>query len=729
MRLLLVGSLIASGFLVLLALIGLPPGWAAPAPASSASSPNPVVPALLNEQFLDPGPGLFPGGAALHPRSGEVWVCRRGGATILQGAELRDILPGSCALNFHAQTDRWFAAEGRSVLIMSGTTPVARVTLPYTVTGLVQHPRTQLLYVTMQRHPWPPISTDLAVLSGTTVLTTMSALDARLLTPHPESGDLYMGVYTGTNMLWILSGTERVAHIPIAGPLYELRYHPYTRLTYVAARDELKILNGRQVSAALPVTETYQIAVDPESERAYATHLIPRYLTVLSRTEVITRIPFPNGPNPIAVIPGSGEIVVGAFPDRSVHVFSRDLSPLSVLTIPVRPRIISALPDGWAYVSGWGVGPVDGETPPSALWVLSRSVSMAGYVNGFGLGPLALSPDGGRLYALNPYEGYFYVLSGTETLTSSVLPQWPTAPVQLPRGRWMALDPGTGWVYVGHPGFSLLWIFQGSGWMTRTLEGSLNVLTADPERGVIWGGGGSSSAPPLFVITGTTVSTIPIGDPEASTFLGPVREIALDPERNYLYALGPFHLAVFSLTTPITASFWLTTVGAVYPPQALAVQPASGLAYVGSGMGTTGTLWIFEGPTLRVSRTMAGVPIALAADPQTGWVYAALSGTRQVAVLTGTALAFTVSLPFEPRRIWISPRSHLAYGAGEVQVAALDGPAIRRVLTTGIFPRDMVFDPRTGLAVLSHEGDNRLVWIEERALDRRLWLPLVMKGR
>jgi len=98
-------------------------------------------------------------------------------------------------------------------------------------------------------------------------------------------------------------------------------------------------------------------------------------------------------------------------------------------------------------------------------------------------------------------------------------------------------------------------------------------------------------------------------------------------------------------------------------------------------------------------------------------------------VLNGTELVFTVSLPFEPRRIWVSPRSSLAYVAGDVQVAALNGPAVRQVLTTGIFPRDLVFDPATGLAILSHEGDNRLVWIEERALDRQLWLPLVMKGQ
>lgn len=721
MRGFLVCGLVASGFLVLIALIGLQPIQAASSAAAMASPSDPVVPILTAEQFLDPGPGLYPGLASVHPISGDVWVCRKGGATILRGAEIQKILPGLCAWDFDSQTGNWFAADGRTVVIMSGTTSVAQVNLPYTVTGIVLHPRTRLLYVTMQANPFPPISTHLGVIRDTTVLTIMQAPSARLLLPHPESGDLYLGVYTGTQRLWILSGTEIVDNILINGPLHDIEYHPYTRLTYVASQDELTILNGRVVSPSLSVTWTYQIAVDPSSERAYLTHLSPDHLTVLSRTQVITRIPFPRGSNPIAVIPGSGEIVVGAFFSREVHVFSRDLSRINVISMSVRPRFIGAFPDQWVYVSGWGTSPA--EDRPSALLVLSRTAQAALHLDGFGLGPLALSPDGKRLYALNPFEGYFYVLSGTDVLTSAVLSPWLVPSIILPQGRSMAVDPGTGWVYVVHPWFSQLWVFQDSSWITQTLEQPLNVLVADPAHGVIWGGASDFYNPLLFIITGTTVSTIPI-----ASFQGPVREITVDPERSYLYVMGPTQLAVFSLTTPLTASSQLTTVGQVYPPQALAVQPANSLAYVGSGVGASGTVWIFQGPTLVTSRTMAGVPIALAADPESGWVYAVLSGTRQVVGISGTAIAFTVTLPFEPRRIWVSPRSHLAYVAGDVQVAALYGPSVRRVLTTGIFPRDMVFDPAAGLAILSHEGDNRLVWLEERILDRRLWLPLVLKG-
>lgn len=719
MRILLVGGLGLSGFLLLAALIGLQPIQANHVSVSIASSSDPVVPVPLAETFLDPGPGLSPGAARVHPVSGDVWICRAGGSTILRGAELREIVPGPCPLGFHAQTGQWFAADGRSVVIMSRTTPIARVNLPYTVTGGVLHPRTQLLYVTMQANPYPLISTHLAVISATSVLTIMSAPGAYFLVPHPESGDLYLGVYTGTQRLWILSGTERVASLPLDGPLYFIVYHPYSRLTYVASQNEMKILHGRSVSATLPVTETYQIAVDPNSDRAYATHMIPDFITVLSRTEVIARIPFPHGFNPIDVISPSGEIVAGAYFSQELHVFSRELSPVTVISMPVRPRVIASHPHSWVYVTGKEPDP----GLSTDLLVLSRTTPVAEYRDGFGLGSLALSPDGKRLYALNIFEGILYVLSGTEVLTRSPLSPW-THSIFLPQERQMAVDMGTGWVYVAHPQFMLLWIRQGEGWITRPLSFSISTLFSDPAHGVIWGG--ASDRPWLLAITGTTVSTLPIGsDP---LFWPPVRGIAVDPGRHYLYAMGSAQLAVFSLTHPITASFWLTTLGEVYPPRALAVQPANGLAYVGSGIGPTGTVWIFEGPAPVARRTVEGVPVAIGADPASGWVYVALSGTRQVAVLTGTQWAFTVSLPFEPRRIWVSPWSRLAYVAGDVQIAALEGSTVRKIITTGIVPRDMVFDPAARLAILSHEGDNRLAWIEERILDRRIWLPLILKG-
>ena len=629
-------------------------------------------------------------------------------------------MPGSCALSFHAQTPRWFTADGRSVVIMSGTTPIARVNLPYTVTGGVLHPRTQLLYVAMQANPYPPISTHLAVISATSVLTIMSAPGASFLVPHPESGDLYLGVYTGTQRLWILSGTERVASLPLDGPLHFIVYHPYSRLTYVASPNEMKILHGRSVSATLPVTETYEIAVDPDSERVYATHWIPDFITVLSRTEVITRIPFPHGYNPIDVIPSSGEIVGGAFFSQEIHIFSRELSRLTVISMPVRPHFIAATPSQWVYITGKEPDP----GLSTDLWVLSRTTPVAEYPNGFGLGSLALSPDGKRLYALNAFEGTLYVLSGTGVLTVSHLVPWGPS-ILLPSERRIAVDAGTGWVYVAHPWVLLLWILQEDGWITRPLSAAVSTLFSDPVHGVVWGG--ASDRPWLLAITGTTVCTLPIRG-ESPLFWPPVREIAVDPERHYLYVRSSAQVAVFSLTSPITASFWLTTTGEVYPPRALTVQPANGLAYVGSGIGATGTVWILEGPARVASRTVEGVPVAIGADPASGWVYVALSGTRQVAVLTGTQWAFTVSLPFEPRRIWVSPWSRLAYVASDFQIAALEGPSVRKILTTGIFPRDMVFDPVARLAILSHEGDNRLVWIEERILDRRIWLPLIMKG-
>ncbi len=713
--------LIAGG-LVLGMTLTLRPASPAGLDLANAFSSEPVIPVITAERFLKPGAGIYPSVLGVQPASGEVWVCRDGGWMTFQGAEVQSIKPGSCVMGFHAQTPRWFRAEGHSVFIMSGTTPVGEVILPYTVTDVVLHPRTQLLYVTMQRIPFPPVSTDLAVISGTTVLTMMSAPMAGPLVPHPDSGDLYLGVYVyGPNSeVWILSGTQKVATVLISGMLYQIVYHPHSRLTYVSGQDELKVLNGRTVSASLPITETYMIAPDPDSERAYLTHLSSDWLTVLSRTEVITRIPFPRGYNPIAVIPGTGEVVAGAFFDQEVHVFSRDLKLLGVISMPVRPRQIFPTEDGWVYVAGWGDS--SGVTLPSDLLVLSRTTPVAEYPNGFGLGSLALSPDG-RLYALDLFSGHFHVLSGTEVVTSVAFSPW-SYPLILPQERRLEVDPGTGWAYVALPGM-WLWIWQGEGWITRSLPSGIKLLRAAPDYGVIFGGKDYYVVDEIYAITGTEILSLPIG----GDLSGPTKDLAVDPERGYLYVGGLGQVAVLSLTTPITVSQWLTTVSGMYPLRALAAHPSSGLAYVGSGVGPTGTIWIISGPTLVTSLEVEGVPVALAADPAGPWVYAALSGTQRVAVLNGTNRVATVTLPFEPMRVWVSPRSGLAYVTGQTQVAVLKGPQVWTHLTTGIYPRDMVFDPVRGIAILSHEGDNRLVWIEERALTRRLWLPIVLRGR
>jgi DNA-binding beta-propeller fold protein YncE len=688
----------------------------------TASLANIMVPVVIDERFLYPGAGMYPEILGVHPASGEVWVCRNGGWMTLRGAEVQSIRPGSCVMGFHAQTPRWFWAEGRSVVIMSGTTPVGQVTLPYTVTGIVLHPRTQLLYVGMQRTSSPPISTDLAVISGTTILTTMSAPGAGYFTPHPESGDLYLGVYIyGPNPeVWIISGTQRVMTFTMSGMLYWINYHPYSRLTYISSRNELKVLNGRTVIATLPITETYRFAPDPDSERAYLTHLSPDWITVLSRTEVITRVPFPHGYNPVAVIPHTGEVVAGAFFDRAVYVFSRDLTLLNVISMPVRPRQIFPCEDGWVYVAGWGLE--SSLTLPSDLLVLSRTVPVAEYPNGFGLSSLALSPNG-WLYSVDLFSGRFSILSGTEVVTSTAFSPW-NYPVLLPQERRLEVEPGTGWVYVALPG-TWLWIWQGENWITRSIPSWIKVLHAAPDYGVIFGGKDSYALDEIYAITGTEILSLPIG----GDLLGPVTDLAVDPVHGYLYVGGLGQVAVLSLTTPVTASQWLTTINGMYPLRALAAHPASGLAYVGSGFGPTGTLSILSGPDLLSSSVVEGLPVALAADPVGPWVYVALSGTQQVAVLRGVDQVSTVKLPFEPFRIWVSPRSGLAYVAGETQVAVLKGPQLWMQLSTGIYPRDMVFDPEKGLAILSHEGDNRLVWIEERELSRRLWLPLVLKGR
>lgn len=684
---------------------------------------SPLFP--VGERIIVPGVGASPGRPLVDPRTGEVLICRRGGTTVVSGTEVVSVIPDYCVVDVDPQTGRRFALTGvRDVAVLSGDREVLRVTLPYTTMIARYNPKNGLLYVlteTPANPPQPP-NRYLSILQGGIVLTTTS------LGPyggcpefHPDTGLAYV---PAGNTVLVFSGAQGIASIPVTGPVQGIRFHPYNGLMYVWGGymgGHVTAIAGTTVQGTASVTSPVDLAPDLNRDYVYVTNM-DGGLVVLSRTTRIAVLPMPGGLNFVDVLPGSGEIFATTQYARALYVFSPSLTSLAVISTPITPWAVRVHPSGRVYVPER-----DSQTPLTELLILSRTIPLARLPSGYGLGPVAVRPDTGVAYALDTLNGTLYLLSGTQVLTSVSLQPWMASSLA-PRPESMALDPGTGMVYVGRWGFNGLWAINETEVQTFSLANfgywsAVGALAADPAYGVVYAGLHESSQ--MLLIRGTEILTS-IQWPESPLGLS---ALAVDAQRGWLYGLGrAYAIAVFSITTPVTQTFWVTSVNCGMATFALAVQPANGLAYAGCGEypSLQGVVQILSGPEVVARVPISGYAKALAADPDRGWVYGALSGARAVAVFSGTTM-YIVPLPFDPDRAWYNPVDGMGYIAGGSQVAVLDGTTLRHMLRVGIFPDSMAFDQARERAYLTHYGDNRVMIFGK--LPYKAYLPLVLRAR
>lgn len=691
-----------------------------------AATDSPMFP--VGERIIAPGAGASPGRPLVDPRTGEVLICRRGGTTVVSGTEVISVIPDYCVLDVDPQTGRRFAMKGNELAVLVRDQAVLNVMLPYTVTAVRYNPKNGLLYAVYCQSGYFPVC-ELAAVRENTVVYTMS-LGAYGGRPevHPDSGLTYV---PAGNVVQVLSGTQLLASLPVSGPVHGAAYHPLNHLMYIwggYGGGDVVIIQGTTIQSRIPITDPAVLAPDPNRDYAYVTDLHGRML-VISRTGVVTVLQISSFssalPNQVDVIPGSGEIVVGVVPSKEIRVFPPQLSNPTVISTRIPPFSVRVHPSGRIYVVEQ-----DGSYPPdpqTGLLVLSRTTPLARLPSGYGLGPVAVRPDMGVAYALDTLSGTLYLLSGTQVLTGVSLQPWMASSLA-PRPESMALDPGTGMVYVGHRSVNWLWVISGTEVQTLSLSGfgyrpSAGALLADPDHGVVYAG--LAESPQVLLVSGTEVLTSVewAGAPQGLSTL------AVDPERGWLYGLGrAYSIEVFSVTAPVTQTFWVTSVGCGMATFALAVQPANGLAYAGCGAypSMQGFVQILNGPDVVAQVPVSGYAKALAADPATGWVYGALSGARSAAVFSGTTM-YTVPLPFDPDRAWYNPLDGMGYIAGGSQVAVLEGPNLRHVLRVGVYPDSMAFDLERERAYLTHYGDNRVIIFGK--LPYKAYLPLVLRAQ
>ena len=699
---------------------------ASPGPVSGTGSP--VTTASLfpvATGWVAPGVGASPGRPVVDPRTGEVLVCRRGGTAVISGTEMTALIPDYCVVDVDPQTGRRFAVACAEIALLSGDHTALTVTFPHAVMTARYNPKNGLLYAVVSVPGYPP-NYELAVVQGSAVVYTQS-LGAYGERPevHPDTGLTYV---PGGSVVHVLSGTQLLASLPVSGPIRGVRFHPYNRLVYVWGGEmagQVAAISGTVILGTASVTSPVDLAPDPNRDRVYVT-MISGGLVVLSRTTPVTIVPTPGGINPVDVVPSSGEVVIAAPQARVVYLFSPSLATSATITTAVPPFAVRAHPSGRVYVVERDTSSYL-PTPSTGLLILSGTMPLARLPSGYGLGPVVVRPDTGVAYALDTLSGTLYLLSGTQVLTQVSLQPWMVSSM-VPRPESMALDPGTGMVYVGHRGASLFWVISGTEVQTISLSGLdtypvVSALTADPDRGVVYAG---FSASRMLIISRTEVLTSvqwSAGYPES------LSAIAVDPQRGWLYGMGEVRsIAVLSITNPITQTFWVTSLSCGTATFALTVQPSNGLAYAGCGEfpSKQGIVQILNGPSVVVTMPISGYAKALAADPNTGWVYGALSGARSAAVFSGTTM-YTVPLPFDPDRAWFNPLDGMGYIAGGSRVAVLDGPRLRYVLRVGIYPDSMAFDPARERAYLTHYGDNRVVIFGR--LPYATYLPLVLRAQ
>jgi hypothetical protein len=726
-------SIALSGLLLLGVLLVLSTVEASPNPATPTGSHSVTTSMFpVAAGWIAPGVGASPGRPMVDPRTGEVLVCRRGGTTVISGTEVTSVIPDYCVVDVDPQTGRRFAVAGTGIAVLSGEQVVLTVTFPYTVVTARYNPKNGLLYAVTSGPGYPP-TYELAVVQGSTIAYTRS-LGAYGERPevHPDTGLTYV---PGGSAVHVLSGTQLLASLPVSGPVLGVRFHPYNRLVYAWGGElagQVAAISGTVILGTAPVTFPVDLAPDPNRDRVYLT-MLSGGLQVLSRTTPVTIVSTPGSlspPNTLDVVSPSGEIVVAVSSAGRIYIyiFPPSLEDPVTITTAVPPFTVRAHPSGRVYVVER-----DGSYPPdpfTGLLILSGTTPLARLPSGYGLGPVVVRPDTGVAYALDILSGTLYLLSGTQVLTQVSLQPWMASSL-VPRPESMALDPGTGMVYVGHRGASLLWVISGTEVQTISLSGLdtypiVSVLTADPDHGVVYAG---LSASRMLIISRTEVLTSvqwSMGY-HSMGYHESLSAIAVDPRRGWLYGLGEYSTtAVLSITTPITQTFWVTSLSCGNATFALTAQPFNGLAYAGCGEfpSKQGIVQILNGPSVVVTMPISGYAKALAADPNTGWVYGALSGARSAVVFSGTTM-YTVPLPFDPDRAWFNPLDGMGYVAGGSQVAVLDGPRLRYILRVGIYPDSMAFDPARERAYLTHYGDNRVVIFGR--LPYAVYLPLVLR--
>jgi len=586
-------------------------------------------------------------------------------------------------------------------------------------------PDTGLVYVALGG----PSAPDLAILSGTEVLTTTSlGCKAEAIEVNPVNRWVYVA-HAGCSQVSILSGTEVLAQVAVGGPPQALAAHPSTGLVYVVAPSYpyVTVLSGTGVLTTTYVGgEPSDVDVDPESGRAYVANLSPTAgLAVLSGTEVLTAIPLGTGARRVRVDPAEGlvytsnstqtvSVIAGTVLTATLNVILPDeieVEPGGLvyleeegrdLVIIRRTEVISRVPGGVQAI---------GVNPGSGLVYVAMSPRVLVFSGAQKVGVIPPPPNPGELLA-NPRNGLVYdtwdpagllVVSGTEVV-AHLLREGTSGGV---------VNPASGLVYVESAGFVAV-VSDTTVVATMTVPSGIYGFACNPANGLIYGTMHYSHQ--VVILSGTEViTTVAVGRyPYA---------VDVNPRSGLAYVVNSYgrSLSILSGTVPLAT---IPFEPSVIPLGDVTVNPATGLVYVGDD----DRVWVISGTEVLTNIHILS-PGSIVVNPATGLVYVE-SADRSIVILRGIEIVAEVELGGLKALVAAHPTLPYVYATGEYSdthlLFVLLGTSLVETIPVGRLPFDVVVNPVNGYVYVA-QTDERSLLVLEIALPYRIYLPFLPK--
>lgn len=715
----------------------LPSGIPNPGPHAAGVQRHRVVGTIP----LSPGIGQNPVAIAADPRRPLVYVANSGSwdITVLSGTTVLGMVaavhegtlsPYALRAAVHPTTGLLYAVEemqertrpyGKSVRmqVVNGTEVVTSVQLDGCSTerggcgtnGMAFQPTTGYLYLLRwhQSHYLLPPWGEVDILEGTKVVASLGFEDVipRYIAPDPRRGYVYVTVdLTSTDAVLVLSRTTLLATVPVtAAGLVEVQ--PRTGLAYVqSGGGRLVVVSGTTGLGQIVVGEVAALAADPARGYLYISHPHTPTVTVVSGTAVLTVVPLASPAGRMEVSAATG-LVYLRHPRLSTVTVMSGTTVLGQVEVLSGSAAIESNP-----VSGL-VYAVDGINTVSVLEGTRRLAVLA---------PAAPQP---RRMEVHPRTGQVVVLSTPPTLSliegETIV---ATVPLTAEVGA-MLIHPTNGLIYLTSDREDAVLVFRGTTLLaTIPAMGFPTDIAVQPRTGLVYVPGYLGM---LSVLSDTArVAALPWGAG------GPAR-VATNGDNGLIYVTdrGGNVVHVFSGTQAVTDV-------AVYAPDAVAVEPRSGYAYVGAG---GGKLWVISATTvIGALDTGSYSVIDMQPSPSSGDLYLHL-GIRgiytewdQVGIVRGLEKLVTWPLPWpsDTRFSCLEPHpsqsylyaGHAVYG-GLVSIGV--GSTLAETLTVGdgSWVRAIAADPGTGRVYVATD---HAISILEVDMAYRFFMPMILVG-